>query len=312
MSDNNLPVKYKNSLPTQIKKGMIKAGKIAGSTLALLGSTMAVGISAMTFPPLAIPALGLAVYSAQKLSNNIYYTGFKDLAIMIRKHKNSVKLYQDVIRPDLTPELINMSNDEKKAFLQLQALTVLTKFDRLGSDGQPMTIETDSHGIVRSTFKDLSNMGYIDNYTEQMGKRSHLILPKLAFGNLNFGKTSQIYHMKFQKSEKLIDFEDEEFKKIFPNVFGKDGLVTSRGYTFSRGENGQIVINYNTKERRKAKNQIGDISNQIPEKTSKQAREQFLEGINVGISQEKQKENVQEILRNSKDKETIKDEEKEI
>ena len=309
MENNNLPVVYKNTLPAKIKKAVTKTGKIVGNTALLLGSAAALGIGVTAFPPILIPAGALALYSGNKLANNIYYTDFKDLAFVGRKHGNNVKIYQDVVRPDIFSELIGMDKREKIAFLQLQALVGLTKFDRLGKNGNPMTIETDSHGVIRKTFQKLSEQGYLANYQESFLKKSHLTLPKLAFGNTDLRSQAEIYNMKFQKSEKAIDFDDPEFKKLFPMVFAKRGLLSREGYTIEKGENGELSINYNKKQRREAKREERrakkrerlvqeTTENTQEEKSLENQAQKFREELDSGLSLEEQKEYVQTVLEN--------------
>ncbi len=309
MENNNLPTVYKNTLPAKIKRAVTKTGKIIGNSALLLGSSAVLGVSATLFPPLLIPAGALALYAGNKLANNIYYTDFKDLAFVGRKHGNNVKIYQDVVRPDIFSELRGMDKREKIAFLQLQALVGLTKFDRLGKNGKPMTIETDSHGIIRKTFQKLSEQGYLENYQENFLKKSHLILPKLAFGNTDLKSQAEMYNMKFQKSEKAIDFDDPEFKKLFPMVFTKRGLLSRKGYTIEKGENGQLSINYNKKQRREAKREERRTKKQeklLPETTEltqeevtlEKQSQKFRQELEYGLSLEEQKKYVQTVLEN--------------
>lgn len=312
MENNNLPTIYKNTLPAKIKRAITKTGKIIGNSALLLGSAAALGIGVTAFPPILIPAGALALYSGNKLANNIYYTDFKDLAFVGRKHGNNVKIYQDVVRPDIFSELIGMDKREKIAFLQLQALVGLTKFDRLGKNGEPMTIETDSHGVIRRTFQKLSEQGYLENYQEKFLKKSPLVLPKLAFGNTDLRSQADIYNMRFQKTEKAIDFDNPEFKKLFPMIFTKRGLLAREGYTIERGENGELSINYNTKQRREAAKEAKrerkqekreKLAQETTERTTKEASrenesQKFRQELDSGLSLEEQKEYVQGLLEN--------------
>lgn len=141
-----------------------------------------------------------------------------------------MKIYQDAVRPDLFSKLKGLDTREKLGFLQLQALVGMTKFDSVDKKGRPITLETDSHGIVRKTFQALSELGYLQNYEEKYVKDSLLIIEKLAFGNIGIGEKIQMYNMRFQKADKKIDFEDPEFRKRFPMVFSKRGILAKQGY----------------------------------------------------------------------------------
>lgn len=123
----------------------------------------------------------ISLYATQKFLNNTLYKSYKDLAFIARKVKGNVKIYQDVVRPDLFSKLKGLDTREKLGFLQLQALVGMTKFDAVDKKGRPITLETDSHGIIRKTFQALSELGYLQNYEEKYVKDSSLIMEKLAF-----------------------------------------------------------------------------------------------------------------------------------
>jgi len=55
MKQNNLPVVQRNKLPDRIKKGIVKGGKILGSSLAFGTSTIALVGTIATMPVLALP-----------------------------------------------------------------------------------------------------------------------------------------------------------------------------------------------------------------------------------------------------------------
>ena len=107
------------------------------------------------FPPLAIPLAAIELYAAQTVLNNTKYKSFEDLAFVAGKKGKNIKIYQDVVRPDISKQIIGLDKREKLGFLQLQALVGMTKFDELDRKGNPQTIETDSHGIIRNTFQKL-------------------------------------------------------------------------------------------------------------------------------------------------------------
>lgn len=129
----------------------------------------------------------------------------------------------------------------------------MTKFDTYDKKGNPQTIETDSHGIIRNTFQKLSELGYLQNYNEKHIKDSRLILPKLAFANTEINKKVPIYNMTFQKSLNQIDFEDPNFRKMFPMVFSKRGILAKRGYTLKKDAEGRIEIDYGKGRKREDK-----------------------------------------------------------
>ena len=197
-----------------------------------------------------------------------------------------MKIYQDAVRPDLFSKLKGLDTREKLGFLQLQALVGMTKFDSVDKKGRPITLETDSHGIVRKTFQALSELGYLQNYEEKYVKDSLLIIEKLAFGNIGIGEKIQMYNMRFQKADKKIDFEDPEFRKRFPMVFSKRGILAKQGYEILQDENGVLTINY-TPKKEKADKKI--------------KRESTLrERIRVETSLEEQKDFVQKFMERSK------------
>ncbi len=240
------------------------------------------------FPPLAIPLAAIELYAAQTVLNNTKYKSFKDLAFVAGKKGKNIKIYQDVVRPDISKQIIGLDKREKLGFLQLQALVGMTKFDELDRKGNPQTIETDSHGIIRNTFQKLNELGYLQNYTERHIKDSRLIMPKLAFANTEINKKVPIYNMTFQKSSRQIDFEDPSFRRMFPLVFSKRGILAKRGYTLEKDEEGRIVINYGKgkpKEREPIVQEKTDFRERIREEESlesqKQKIEQFMKKQNL-------------------------------
>lgn len=124
----------------------------------------------------------------------------------------------------------------------------MSKFDGLDKNGNPITLETDSHGPIRKTLIKLSELGYIKNYEEKNIGTKRLIVEKLAFANGDVKKRIDMYNMKFQRTEKEIDFEDVELTKAFPGVFGKRGLIARQGYNITRDENGTWQIEYPRKK----------------------------------------------------------------
>lgn len=246
-------------------------------------------------PPLVIPVGLITLYTTQKFLNNTLYKSYKDLAFVVRKSGKNQKIFQDVMRPDLFSKVIGLDKRQKLGFLQLQALVGMSKIDGLDKTKSQVTIETDSHGIIRKTFQTLSEHGYIQNYEEKFLKKSHLILPKVAFANGELGKKTDIYNMKFQRTEKPIDFEDEEFRKMFPMVFSKRGLLEKQGYTIERNEDGVFEINYTRKgkEHKEAK--------------AVRKNEPLRERIKVELSLNKQRQVVEKFMQKQKGKEKRKE-----
>lgn len=131
MINNNLPVVHKNILPDNIKKGISKMGKITGYT-AMTGLFATAYIASMTLSPvLILPSMFGLLYSSQKLLNQTLYQSHKDVAFITKKNKNTTKIYQDVLRPDISIKLKDMSEIDKAAFMQLQAIVGISKLNRL-------------------------------------------------------------------------------------------------------------------------------------------------------------------------------------
>lgn len=86
------------------------------------------------------------------------YTSYKDLAFIARKKGKNMKIYQDAVRPDIFKIIKGLDTREKLGFLQLQALVGMTKFEQVDRRGNPITLETDSHGIIRKTFQALNEL----------------------------------------------------------------------------------------------------------------------------------------------------------
>ncbi len=87
-----------------------------------MASTTALTASIFAFPPLAIPAAGLSIYTSQKFLNNTLYKSYKDLAFIARRKGDRMKIYQDVTRPDIFSKIRGLDVREKVGFLQLQAI----------------------------------------------------------------------------------------------------------------------------------------------------------------------------------------------
>lgn len=250
MNENNLPVKVeKRNIIKNIKNTGIKCFKILSSSLGVAVFSTAIVTSAAMFPLLIVPSLIGGVFCTQALLNNTKNRSFKDLAFITSKHKGNTKIYQDVTRMDLTGKMKGFSNIEKAAFMQMQAIIGLSKFPVCDRKGKEIIYETDTHGINQKTFKKLQELGYIKDYEEKFLKDTRLILPKIAFGNLQeLNKKVKMYNIKFKLTGKPIDLEDPDLRRYFPMVFGeKNGIVAKKGYNFVRKDDGSITIEYNSK-----------------------------------------------------------------
>lgn len=168
--------------------------------------------------------------------------------------------------------------------MQLQALVGITKFDAKTNSKNPITIQTDSHGIIRNTFLKLAELGYLQNYEETKLKDRYLVLPKLAFGNTDIKTKVPIYNMRFQRTDKPIDFKDPEFQKMFPMVFAKRGILEKCNYEIERKENGEYVINYSKK---------------TPKIHPKKEEESLRDSVKSGISLDDQKKCIERFLNES-------------
>ncbi len=291
MEENrNLPMVSKNTLPTKLKNGAKKFGKILGSTLAFSASTIGLVASATMMPVLALPIGAMSLYTAQKLLNNTIYNSSKDLILITGKKGPNMKIYQDVVRPDILMLLNGIDDRQKLGFLQLQVLVSMAKYDSLGKDGKPVTFETDSHGIIRKTFQTLDELGYLQNYEERFLRESRIILPKLAFGNTKINKKVQLYNMKFQRTDEPINFEDPEFRKMFPAVFAKRGILAKQGYEIAKDENGKVTINYKAKKEKAVRGEEEKTESTVPRNKN------LGEELDVHISPEQQAEFVRQFM----------------
>lgn len=221
----------KSKLPI-LKEVAGKVGRVTKYSLLTAVFGIATVASISTIPVLSIPALVGLAYSGQNLLNNTIYKRYNDLAFVTRKgNNNTVKIFQDWTRNDITRNIKDYTDIEKAGFMQLQAIIGMSKFGREDKKGNLLTYSTTSHGIIRKTFKKLAELGYIENYQEEIKKDSRLILPKLAFGNVKGLKDKvQMYDINFNLSDKELDITDTKFQRAFPMVFGKRGLIQKRGY----------------------------------------------------------------------------------
>lgn len=140
------------------------------------------------------------------------------------------------------------------------------------------------------TFQTLNELGYLQNYEEKFLKESRLILPKLAFGNTKINKKAKIYNMKFQRTDKPIDFENPEFRKMFPAVFAKRGVLAKQGYEIAKDEEGKLSINYKAKKKEVSKGEDEKTESNI------QGTRNLREELNTHISQEQQADVVRQFM----------------
>jgi len=241
-----------------------------GYALAFAGSTVALVASAQMLPILIPPFLAAEFYTVTKLA----FKEYKDSPFVTMKQGKYTKVYQSVFRPDLINEMRGLDTREKLGYLQLQTLIGISKFDNKDKKGNPITLRTQSHGVIVKTLKALNEAGYLQNFEEHSVKNKRVILPKLAFSNSEINNKVPIHDMSFQISDKPIDFEDEEFKKMFPMVFSKRGVLASQGYKIMKDDNSEIQIAHAEEEC----------------ETKKGLMKKFKNRLSAGISQRKQNE----------------------
>lgn len=167
----------------------------------------------------------------------------------------------------------------------------MSKFGSVDEKGNPLLLETDTHGSVRKTLMKLAKLGYIEIDSETLKKSSRLILPKLAFANTDFKEKTDIYNIKFRRTEKPMDIENSEFKKMFPGVFGTRGIINSQGYKIEYGENGELVIDYG-----KGKSKTKESLTQEQNKSSEQREQSLRERVKTDISLEEQRDFVKKVI----------------
>ena len=167
----------------------------------------------------------------------------------------------------------------------------MSKFGNVDEKGRPLLLETDTHGVVRKTLMKLEKLGYIEDYSENLKRSSRLILPKLAFANTDFKEKTDIYNIKFQRTEKPMDLENSELRRMFPGVFGTRGIINSQGYNIKYGENGELVIDYG-----KGKPKTKEPLMQEQDKSSEQREPSLRERVKADISLEEQRDFVNQVI----------------
>lgn len=266
---NNLPVEVKNNLPAKIKKAGLKALKVAGLGIASLGLGAAFLGTFAVAPLLSIPTLAAFAYTGQKFLTNTIFKNYKDLAFVTKKHGNNIKIYQDIIRPDMIREVSRLNPIEKIGFMQLQAIVGLSKFSSQNFKQENPTFETDTHSLLQKTFNSLESLGYINNYSETFKKTSNLIGPKLAMGNLkNLTEKTDFYNVQFNISNKKIDLEDENLRKAFPLVFSKKRGILNK-YNLVQNYDGSLEIDYKPEKSFNEMQKIEKTDNKFKENLQK-------------------------------------------
>lgn len=167
----------------------------------------------------------------------------------------------------------------------------MSKFGNVDEKGSPLLLETETHGVVRKTLMKLEKLGYIEDYSENLKRSSRLILPKLAFANTDFKEKTDIYNIKFQRTEKPIDLENSELRRMFPGVFGTRGIINSQGYNIKYGENGELVIDYG-----KGNPKTKEPLMQEQDKSSEQREPSLRERVKADISLEEQRDFVKKVM----------------
>lgn len=266
MGNSNLPVIQKNTLPAESKKVISsRAGKavIFGGLTALSAGLL---YSATFLAPIGLPVFA---YGALGLAKNSILRSYKDLAFVVRNKKDSVKISQDPTRIDLMSKLIGKSKSEKVAFMQLQAIVGLSKINSLPENLRFKRIETDTHDIVSSTFRKLSNLGIINDLTIEpetnlfgKQKRSSHFIEKLAIGNVHpkdlFINKEDIEKVSFLLANE-VNINDKKLRETFPFVFGKEGskthigILAKYGWKIINNPDGSLSIDYGSKAKNKGK-----------------------------------------------------------
>lgn len=288
MENKNLPIEVKNNLPAKIKKAGLKTLKVTGLGLASLGLGAAFLGTFAIAPLLSIPTLAAFAYTGQKFLTNTLFKNYKDLAFVTKKHGENIKIYQDIIRPNIIKEVSKLNSREKLGFMQLQAIVGMSKFASQNFKGINPTFETDTHSILQKTFKNLENLGYINNYSETFKKTSNLLGPKLAMGNLkNLTEKTDFYNVQFNISDKPIDLNNENLRKAFPLVFSeKRGLLNK--YNIIQNYDGSLEIDYKPEKSFNELNRKEITSNTLKEEVKKDSpsleeQKEFVKNKNIEI-----------------------------
>lgn len=298
-TETNLPIEVKNNLPAKIKKAGLKALKVTGLGLASLGLG-ATFLGTFAFSPLlSIPSLAAFAYTGQKFLTNTVFKNYKDLAFVTKKHGKNIKIYQDIIRPDIIKEVSKLTSREKLGFMQLQAIVGLSKFTSQNFKEENPRFETDTHNVLQKTFKTLNDLGYITDYSENFKKTSNLIGPKLAMGNFkNLKEKTDFYNVQFNISDKNIDLNDENFKKAFPLVFSEKRGILNK-YNLIKNYDGSLEIDYNPEKSFNELHETENKDNKFRENIQKNSptleeQKEFVENRHIEIEPQNQEIKEQE------------------
>lgn len=291
-----------NSKLPAIREATSRIGKITKYSVLTAGFAAGTLISVAVIPALAVPAIAGLAYNGQKLLNNTMYKGYDDLAFITRKgSNNTIKIFQDWTRNDITKNIKNYSNIEKAGFMQLQAIIGMSKFKKEDKKGNILTYSTRSHGITRNTLKKLEDLGYIDNYEEEPKREKRLIIPKIAFGNFKGLKDKvQMYDIKFNLTGKQLDITDSDLQKSFPTVFGRRGIIQRRGYQIVPDGKGGLTFKIDEEAINRSENQSrAKLIEDLREKGVPTYKEQAINSKKIIANQ---KETIQERDKTQEDK----------
>lgn len=134
--------------------------------------------------------------------------------------------------------------------MQLQTIIGISKFKRHDAKGEILNFSTTTHGVNIKTFEKLQELGYIDNLQKEFYKNRSIPIESLAFGNWkNLFQKKDFYKINFNRTDKVVDLEDEKLKKTFGLVFNsKKGIISKNGYHFRQKDTGELEIDYKAKE----------------------------------------------------------------
>lgn len=219
----------------------------------ILGETVAIiaGMSALlSVSPAFLLISPIACFPAVKfLKDANIWKGQKDISfIAMHKGKNCYSLGQDVTMLHLISKMRGLTEIEKLGFMQLQTLIGIANLNDKSEKGETIKYKTITHSANLKTLKWLYKEGYIDNYEEQYKRDSRLIIAKIGFGNFNFTEKKEMWEASFTKTDKEIDFNDENMRKRFPMCFARKGIMAKKEWGLYKDEEGKFHIDYNSRE----------------------------------------------------------------
>lgn len=290
-NNSNLPIKVENNkIINQIAKKIPRFAKFTGYSLAtLLLGVGGVGIALNTIPIMTIPAILLAAKTGQKALNNSLYTEYKDLAFVTKKNGNDITIAQDTTNIKILSKLKGLNDIQKAGFMQLQALVGLSKYEPRDRKGIQNNFQTITHSVNIKTFRTLEKLGYIENLQEEYYKKSRFVLEKLVFGNTkNLFEKKDFYKISFNRTDKVVDLEDENLKKHFGMVFNeKRGLYSKIKYKIIN-KNGELTIDF--KNSKNNKNQ--EIANNQAITSNQEKANSFKKSLKGDNSNKKEKSTI--------------------